>query len=135
MFAPNLGLPAARQLLSLVFLLSGIDKALHWSAGMAEIDAARLPFPPLLLVATVATQILGGLSVALGLWTRLGALALACFTIAATVLFHDFWNATGGAWQQQFTTFMEHVAIVGGFAAIMAAGPGRSASTDDWGMT
>jgi putative oxidoreductase len=120
----DLGLLAARVMLSLVFLVSGLDKALHWSAGLAEIAAAGLPFPPVLLAATVVTQLIGGLAVALGLWTRLGALALAGFTVVATVLFHDFWNATGAAWQHQATTFMEHVAIVGGFLMVVVVGPG-----------
>jgi len=120
----DLGLLFARIMMRLVFLLSGVDKALHWSAGVAEIKAAGLPLAPLMLLATVITQLGGGLSLALGLWTRLGTLALAGFTVIATVLFHDFWNATGEAWQHELTTFMEHVAMVGGFLAIMVTGPG-----------
>jgi len=91
----DFGLLIARLMMSLVFLLSGLDKALHWSAGLAEIAAAGLPLARWALAATVVTQLGGGLSLALVLWTRLGALALAGFTVVATVLFHDFWNATG----------------------------------------
>lgn len=120
----DIGLLLARVMLSLVFVLSGVAKASHWGDGLAEIAAAGLPAASLLLAATVATQLVGGLSVALGFGTRLGALALGGFTIVATVLFHDFWNATGEIWQHQFTTFMEHVALVGGFVALMACGPG-----------
>ncbi len=120
----NLGLFIARLMMSLVFLMSGLDKALHWSAGLAEIEAAGLPLARWALAATVIVQLGGGLPLALGLWMRLGALALAGFTVLATVLFHDFWNATGETWQHHFTTFMEHVAIVGGFLAIMVTGPG-----------
>jgi putative oxidoreductase len=120
----DLGLLIARLMMSLVFLLSGLDKALHWSAGLAEIESAGLPAPAILLAATVMTQLGGGLSLAIGLWARAGAFLLAGFTVLATVLFHDFWNAAGPTWQQQFTTFMEHVALVGGFLAMMVTGPG-----------
>lgn len=120
----DLGLLIARVMMSLVFLLSGVDKALHWSAGVAEINTGGLPHAPWMLAATLMTQLLGGLSVAFGVRVRFGALALAGFTVVATVLFHDFWNATGEAWQHQFTTFMEHVAIVGGFLVIVVTGPG-----------
>jgi uncharacterized membrane protein YphA (DoxX/SURF4 family) len=120
----DLGLLIARVMLSLVFLLSGIDKLLHWPAGLAEIEAMGLPFAPWMLTATVITQIAGGLSVALGAFARLGALALAGFTVAATILAHGFWNATSAEWQHQFTTTMEHVAIVGGFLAIIVTGAG-----------
>jgi uncharacterized membrane protein YphA (DoxX/SURF4 family) len=120
----DLGLLIARLLMSLVFLASGIEKALHWSAGLAEIEAAGLPLAPAMLAATVVTQLGGGLSLALGLWARLGALALAGFTVLATVLFHAFWNASGPAAEHELTTFLEHVAMVGGFLALVVVGPG-----------
>jgi putative oxidoreductase len=122
----DLGLLLARLMLSLVFIWSGADKALHWSEGLGEIVAAGLPQPALLLAATIATQLGGGLSVALGLLTRLGALALAGFTVIATLLFHAFWNVPDVVERQhQLITFLEHVAIVGGFTAVLFLGPGR----------
>jgi putative oxidoreductase len=118
------GLLVARLMLALVFLVSGIDKALHWSAGLDEVVAGGLPFPQATLAATIAVQILGGLSVALGFRTRLGAFLLAGFTVVATLLYHHFWSVVGEAREHELTTFLEHVAILGGFVAIMAAGPG-----------
>ncbi|MBV8296392.1 MAG: DoxX family protein [Acidimicrobiia bacterium] len=120
------GLLIARLMLATVYLWSGFDKVLHWSAGLSEVEAGGLPFPTLLLLATVIVQILGGRSIVLGIWARLGALALAGFTAIATLLFHSFWTAADPVeHQRQLTAFLEHVAIVGGFVAITAAGPGR----------
>ena len=122
----DLGLLMARVMLSIVFLWSGLDKAIHWSEGLGEIVSAGLPYPMLLLVATVMVQIGGGLSVALGVFARLGALALAGFTVIATVLFHNFWAvADPVAHQQQLTTFLEHIAILGGFTVLIFLGAGR----------
>jgi putative oxidoreductase len=62
----------------------------------------------------------------LGLFARWGALALAGFTVAATVLFHNFWMvADPVARQQQLTTFLEHIAILGGFTVLIFLGAGR----------
>ena len=124
--AADLGLLMARVMLSIVFIWSGVDKAIHWSGGLDEIVSAGLPYPMLLLVATVLVQIGGGLSVALGIFARLGALALAGFTVIATVLFHNFWAvADPVAHQQQLTTFLEHIAILGGFTVLIFLGAGR----------
>jgi putative oxidoreductase len=124
--AADIGLLLARLMLSVVFLWSGIDKATHWSEGLAEILSAGLPFPTLLLVATVLVQLGGGLAVALGIFARLGAVALACFTVVATILFHNFWTVTDPVERQhQLTTFLEHVAILGGFTAVIFLGAGR----------
>ena len=115
----------SRLMLSAVFLWSGIEKALDWPGGLAEIATAGLPFPAALLLATILVQVLGGLSIAVGFWAWLGAFALMGFTLAATLLFHNFWvEADPIAYQHQLTTFLEHVAIIGGFISLVSSGSG-----------
>jgi len=124
--AADIGLLLARLMLSLVFLWSGIDKAAHWSEGLGEIVSAGLPYPSLLLAATVLVQLGGGLSVVAGSFIQLGGMALAGFTVVATMLFHDFWAVADLVERQhQLTTFLEHVAILGGFTAVIFLGAGR----------
>ena len=124
--AADLGLLIGRVMLSIVFLWSGADKAVHWSEGLGEIVSAGLPYPTLLLIATVLVQLGGGVSVALGIFARLGALALAGFTVVATVLFHNFWVVADPVdRQQQLATFLEHVGILGGFTILIFLGAGR----------
>ena len=115
----------ARFCLSFVFLWSGISKALHPAAGKAETAALGLPDAALFLWLTVACQICGGLMVLLGLWARLGALALLTFTVIATLLAHRSRGLTGEKRQQQETTTFEHLAIVGGFLFVVIHGAGR----------
>ena len=113
-------------MLSIVFVWSGADKLTHWSEAVSEVVSVGLPYPWLLLATTVVVQLGGGLSVALGLFARLGALLLMGFTVVATVLFHAFWAVADPVeHQRQLTTFLEHVAIVGGFTAVMFLGAGR----------
>jgi uncharacterized membrane protein YphA (DoxX/SURF4 family) len=113
------GWPLARVMLAAVFLYSGQDKLRHWRASVAEVGNMGLPLPAVFAAATILTQLLGGASLALGLGAAAGAALLALFTIAATVLGHRFWLLHGAAAQQELTTSLEHVAIVGGLLSIV----------------
>ena len=117
------GVPGARWLLALVFLYSGQDKLRHWRASVEEVVELRLPFPAPFVAATIATQLAGGASVALGIGAPLGAAVLAAFTITATLLGHRFWLLHGAVARKEFTTALEHLAIVGGLLMVMVRFP------------
>jgi putative oxidoreductase len=114
----------ARLCLAAVFLYSGVTKLIGWQAAIAEFAGLGIAAPPFAVAATVAVQLLGGLAVALGWRTRPAAFALAAFTIIATFIGHPFWTFDGADFQRQLTTALEHLAIVGGFLALAARGPG-----------
>ena len=107
-------LPIARLCLAIVFLYSGVDKLWHWRSSIEEVKSDGLPWPAVFAGATVFTQLVGGCLVATGLLAWLGALFLAGFTVAATVLGHRFWLRRGAEFQHELTTSLEHMAIVGG---------------------
>ena len=107
-------LPIARLCLAIVFLYSGVDKLWHWRSSIEEVKSEGLPWPAVFAGATVVTQLVGGCLVATGLLAWLGALFLAGFTVAATVLGHRFWLRRGAEFQHELTTSLEHVVIVGG---------------------
>lgn len=119
------GVLLARVCLSTVFLWSGITKLCDPVSGAQEVAALGLPAPRLFLTLTIVCQIGAGLMVLLGFWTRLAALVLLGFTVVATIMAHRGSGLKGAARQQQITTSLEHLAIVGGFLllAIYGAGP------------
>jgi uncharacterized membrane protein YphA (DoxX/SURF4 family) len=127
----DLGELLARFCMSFVFLWSGITKACDRSAGKAEIAELGLPYPGLLLTLTVVCQVICGLMVLLGFWTRLGAFVLLGFTVVATLLAHVSQMFAGEKKGQQLTTTVEHLAIVGGFMFLIIYGAGRL-SIDSW---
>ena len=106
--------PIARLCLAAVFLYSGIDKLWHWRSSIEEVKSDGLPWPAFFAGATVFTQLVGGFLVATGFFAWLGALLLAGFTVAATVVGHRFWLRRGAEFRHELTTSLEHVAIVGG---------------------
>ena len=65
-------------------------------------------------------EILGGASVALGIYPALGALALAVFTLAASVLYHNFWAMQGEERASHLNSMASNLALVGAFLIIIA---------------
>jgi len=105
-----------------IFIYSGATKLVGWRDAMGEFEALGIPLPFLAIAATVSVQLFGGLALATGRQVRIAALALAGFTIFATLIGQPFWRVEGADLQHQLTTKLEHLAIVGGFLAIVAYG-------------
>jgi putative oxidoreductase len=108
---------SGRILLALIFVASGFGKIPGYAGTQVYMEAMGVPGALLPLV--IATELGGGVLLALGLWTRLSAVALAGFTLLAAVLFHrDF------ADQMQMIMFMKNLAISGGLFVVFAHGAG-----------
>jgi putative oxidoreductase len=113
-----------RLLLALIFVRSGLMKIPDWSATAGYMAAKGIPIVPVFLAATIAVEVLGGLSVALGLWARVSAAVLALYLIPVTLIFHKFWGLHGMEQQMQITNFLKNLAIMGGLTLVAALGPG-----------
>jgi putative oxidoreductase len=114
----------ARILLSAIFVTAGINKVSGYSGTQAYMEAHGLPGTLLPLV--IALEVVGGLAVLLGVFSRYAGLALAAFCLAAAAVFHsDF------ADQNQMTNFMKNVCMAGGFLLLFANGSGRYAIRPD----
>ena len=116
---------AGRLCLALVFFAAGISKIPDWSSMMTLMQSRDLPVPDLLLGAAAALQIGAGALLLLGWHTRLAALALAAFTVVATILFHGFWDSPPNRFEFDFVIFMSNFAMVGGLLFIAGTGGGR----------
>ena len=115
---------AARLLLSALFLPAGLSKLFGFTGTVGYVASVGLPLPLLGAVLAVALEVLGGLALIVGFQTRWAALLMALFTVAAGVLFHNFWAAPAEAFQVQQIMFMKNLAIAGGLLALTAFGPG-----------
>jgi len=110
----------ARILLGLIFVMSGMTKITGFEATQQQMAAQGMPLTAFFLVGAIVVEILGGLSVILGLWARAGAAALFLFLIPATLIFH-----TDFSQQTQMIMFLKNLSIMGGLLLVMAFGSGR----------
>ena len=110
---------AGRLLIGLPFAMSGLGKLGAYGPTSQMIGAVGLPFPALAFAVAVAVELGGGLLLIAGFRTRLVALALALFSLAAAVFFH-----ANFADQNQMIHFLKNVMIAGGLLQIAAFGAG-----------
>jgi putative oxidoreductase len=112
----------ARLLLSSVFLqtsLKAIRNAEHMTAGP---EALGLPEPVRMVQLHGATNLVGGLMLALGIKPRLAAWALVMNLVPTTVAGHRFWEEDDErAKMGQEIHFFKNVSMLGGLFAIIAA--------------
>ena len=108
---------AGRVMLAAIFIVAGLDKIGAYSGTQAYMEAFGVP--GLLLPAVIALEVAAGLAILIGYQTRLAALMLAGFTLAAALLFHSDFSD-----QMQTILFMKNVAIAGAFLLLAAQGPG-----------
>ena len=117
-------LAIARTLLVAMFIFSGLVKFMDLTRTAAHIAGKGLPAPMLLAACAGALEVTGGVLVMIGYRTREAALALALFSIATAILFHDFWNQAGREQVAQMLNAWENVSVAGGLVFVAFAGPG-----------
>jgi transmembrane protein len=118
----------ARVLLTLPFWLAGINKALNFAGTTASFEQMGFSPPVLVVVATIAVELIGSALVIANRFAWLGAGALGVFTALTVVLVHDFWTmAPGPERMTQFNIALGHVGLIGGLilAAVLSVQPRR----------
>lgn len=113
-----------RLLLAAVFLPAGLQKIGGFAGTAGYIASKGLPLPELGAVIAIAVEVLGGLALIVGLGTRAAALVMAVFTLAATVIFHNYWGVPADQAFVQQLMFFKNVGIIGGLLLLAAFGAG-----------
>ena len=114
-----------RILVAVIFLTSGYGKIVGYAGTASYMASSGMPMVPLLLPLAIVAELVGAAMVIAGFQARSGALALAAFTVVATLVFHRFWTMTGMDAYLQQIQFMKNLGIIGGLLLIVAFGPGR----------
>lgn len=102
-----------RILLALIFIVSGANKFANLAATDAMIQ--KVGFPGGLALPAAIFEVIAGLCIVLGIFTRLFSILLAGFCLLLALLFHN--NFTD---PMQAANFMKNVAIAGGFLCLFA---------------
>ncbi len=117
--ATNAAVLVGRIFLSVMFILAGFGKLTAIGATAGWFGSLGLPAPTVLVVLVGLLEFFGGLAILVGYQTRIAALAIGAFTIAATLVAH-----TDLADQTQQLFFMKNLAVTGGLLVLAAFGAG-----------
>jgi len=125
-----------RALISVIFIVSGIEHFIGVQSLADNIAAANLPLPaqvqqylPIpqhlaLGYLVAAVEVIAGLLVLVGLLTRLAAVVLFVFCALTIAFIHHFWNMEGPAQVANQIHALKNLALMGGLLLLTAKGAG-----------
>lgn len=113
-----------RLLLAALFLPAGVDKIGGYAGTVGYIASKGLPLPEVGALVAIVVELGGGLALIAGFGTRFAALGLALFTLAASVVFHNYWALPADQQMVQQLMFFKNIAVVGGLLTLAAWGAG-----------
>ena len=115
----SLSFVVGRSLLGLYFSVPGLSKVFNYSATLSLMKIKGVPFSSILLPATIAIQIFGGLVLILGKNLRTASLILFGLTIIINIFIHNFWALAGDSTQaHEVQNFVKNLAIGAGLLVL-----------------
>ncbi|OJF90463.1 DoxX family protein [Pararhizobium antarcticum] len=115
----NLVVLIGRILLSIIFIVAGYGKLTGFAGTVGYFTSLGLPVPTLTTALVIAIELLGGLAILAGFFTRPAAYVVAAFCLGSAVIGHGDFSVAGND-----IHFMKNLAIAGGLLVLAAFGPG-----------
>ena len=104
-----------RVFISLVFLLSGINKIGNYEGSVGWMESFGMP--GIFLIPAIILEIVAPILIIIGYKVKIAAALLSVFCIVTALIFHtDFSN------QMQFVSFMKNIALAGSFLFLVING-------------
>jgi uncharacterized membrane protein YphA (DoxX/SURF4 family) len=90
--------------------------------ALAQYTAAHgVPLPTLAVLVAGVLLLIGGLSLLLGVFPRLGVTALVLFLVPVTLIMHAFWaDRDLTQWQSDIVNFSKNIALLGSSLMFLA---------------
>ncbi|HEY4193373.1 MAG TPA: DoxX family protein [Mesorhizobium sp.] len=110
----------ARILLSILFIVSGYGKLTAIAGTAGYFANIGMPMPTATVVIVGLVELLGGLAILVGFKTRIAAIIVALFTLAATAVAHLDFSQAGNALMLQ-----KNLGITGGLLLLAVLGAGK----------
>jgi putative oxidoreductase len=114
-----------RILLAVLFLPAGIGKLTGFAGTVGYIASVGLPLPQVAAAIALIVEIVGGVALIVGFNTRFAALALAVFTLVASIFFHNYWALPADQQMIPQLMFFKNIAVIGGLLTLAAWGAGN----------
>ena len=114
-----------RIMIAYLFIPAGFGKLMGFAGTVGYINSVGLPLPQVGAVIAIVVELGLGIALLLGYKTRIVAIVMALFTVAAALFFHKDWSAPDAMKMMQTINFNKNIAIAGGLLAIAGFGAGR----------
>lgn len=115
----------ARVLMMVLFVLFGWQKLMGFDGTVAYMTATGAPLPTISAIIAIAVELVGGIVIAVGFFTRPLALIFAAYTIVTALIGHRFWALTGMEQYNAMIHFYKNISIAGGLLLLSITGPGK----------
>ena len=129
-----------RIIMPLLFIVSGIQRALNVSDFAKTLAGYNIPIPEEVVAylgsvpkyealgyAIAAVEIICGLMILIGLKARWAALVLVVFPASTIIYIHHFWDMSGAEFAANQTEALKYLSIIGGLLMVVAVGSGPTA--------
>ncbi len=107
-----------RLALAALFLPASLSKVTGFEGTVGYISSVGLPLASLAAVLAIVVEVGGGLALIAGYRVRIAALALAAFTLVATLAFHAFWSVPADQAFVQQLMFFKNLGVIGGLLGL-----------------
>ena len=105
----------ARIFISLIFLLSGINKIGNYEGTVGWMES--LGMPGIFLIPAIILEIAAPILIIVGYKVKISAAQLSVFCVTTAIIFHSDFSD-----QMQFISFMKNIGLAGGFLFIVVNG-------------
>ena len=105
----------ARVFISLIFLLSGINKIGNYEGTVGWMES--LGMPGIFLIPAIILEIVAPMLIMIGYKVKISAALLSVFCVTTAIIFHSDFSD-----QMQFISFMKNIGLAGGFLFIVVNG-------------
>jgi len=119
-----------RLLVAPLFIYSGIGKILAFGVTASRLGEGGIG--NFLAAGAIVVELGCATALVLGIWTRWAAIILIAFTIAATLMFHQFWAVPAPQVQGHTVNFLKNIGLIGAFAMIAVFGAGAYSLDARW---
>ena len=115
----------ARILLVILFVVFGWSKLTGFSGTIAFMVTEGAPLPTVAAVIAVVMELLVGIAIALGFYTRPLAYLLTLYTLATAFIGHHYWTMPDAERIANMINFYKNTSIAGGLLLLCITGPGK----------
>jgi putative oxidoreductase len=115
----------ARILLMVLFVMFGWAKLTGFAGTVAYMTSSGAPLPEISAVIAVVMELVVGIALLVGFFTRPLALLLALYTLGTAIIGHHYWNMTGAVQYDNMIHFYKNISIIGALMLLTVTGAGK----------